>query len=407
MKLTAATVARAKLPDGKTDVILFDEQMAGFGLRLRASENGKIRRTWIAQYRIHSRTRRVLIGPVERVPADMARKNARRILGHAATGADPQAERQAKRRAAEHTLLNVCESYLQHAQTRLRPNSIRSARLYLTGSAYFGPLHRLPIVEITLSDVAARLRAIERSSSAHTAGRAWQALSAAFKWAGGQGYLGEQPRNPVAWTHAPANVPSRDRTLDDSEIRAIWRACQDAGEYGAIVRLLLLLGARRQEVGGMRWSELDLDKGLWRLPAARAKNKRELVLPLPESALAFIRAIPPRYDRDCLFGGGSPNGFVEWSKAKAALDERLGDTVKPWRLHDLRRSFVTGLANLGVLPHVVELCVNHTSGHRSGVAAIYDRSRREKEVAQALALWADKLRSIVEGGGRKVIRFPR
>jgi integrase len=104
----------------------------------------------------------------------------------------------------------------------------------------------------------------------------------------------------------------------------------------------------------------------------------------------------------------SPAGFADWSQAKAALDKRLGGAgVKPWRLHDLRRTFVTGLANLGVLPHVIETCVNHQGGHKAGVAGIYDRSRRDKEVAQALALWADKVRLIVEGGERKVVVFPQ
>jgi integrase len=96
-----------------------------------------------------------------------------------------------------------------------------------------------------------------------------------------------------------------------------------------------------------------------------------------------------------------------WAFAKAALDKRLGDRVKPWVLHDLRRTFCTRLADLGVLPHVIEAAVNHQSGHKAGVAGTYNRSPYEREVRAAMALWADHVRTLVEGGERKIVSMPQ
>jgi integrase len=169
------------------------------------------------------------------------------------------------------------------------------------------------------------------------------ALSALFKWAIGEGLASV---NPVTGTNRAA-ARSRDRVLTDAEIAAIWRACGD-DDYGRIVRLLMLTGQRRDEVGGMRWAELSRQG--WTIPAARTKNSREHIVPLAAAALALL---PPER-REFVFGDGprrrgDPHrGFSGWSKGKAGLDARSG--VTDWRLHDLRRTAATLMADrLGVL----------------------------------------------------------
>jgi integrase len=157
---------------------------------------------------------------------------------------------------------------------------------------------------------------------------------------------------------------SRDRVLDDAELSAVWHACKD-DDFGRIVRLLIVLGARRTEVGGLRWSELDLNRGVWVLPKERAKNAREHRLPLPALALSILETVPRVVNRDCLFGERSISGFTLWAHAKAALDARLGDKVKSWTLHDLRRTFCTRLADLGTLPHLIESAVNIKAATRA------------------------------------------
>jgi integrase len=280
----------------------------------------------------------------------------------------------------------------------VRPRTYGEVVRYLTGH-FFKPLHNAPIDQITRRDVAARLTKITLENGNITASRARIALSGFYVWAMGQG-LAES--NPVIGTTQPQEGKPRERVLDDAELAAIWRAAGDDA-YGKVVKLLILTGCRRQEVGGMRWSELDLEKGSWSLPPERTKNGRAHVLPLMPLALKIIQSVQERVTRDHLFGTRSSGGFSDWGHAKADLDQRLGTTVRPWRLHDLRRTCASRLCDLGVAPHVVETILNHQSGHRGGVAGIYNRSNYANEVRAALALWSDYLRTLVEGGERKVI----
>jgi integrase len=159
--------------------------------------------------------------------------------------------------------------------------------------------------------------------------------------------------------------------------------------------LLILTGCRRQEIGGMRWSELNLDTMTWTLPKERAKNKRPLTLPLHSLALSIIKTVPVRVGRDHLFGDHSPEGFTVWSQSKLVLDR--DSHVTDWDLHDIRRSVATGMANLGVLPHVIEAALNHVSGSKAGVAGIYNRSSYQKELRVALGLWDSHIEALATG----------
>src|SRR5262249_51171205 len=156
----------------------------------------------------------------------------------------------------------------------------------------------------------------------------------------------------------------RDKVLTDAELAAIWNALPADSEYGRIIRLLVLLGARRSEVGGIAHSEIDLDSAVWTKPAARTKNKREHKLPLPSPVLDLLRAVQKLVRRDQLFGLGA-KGFTGLSRVKAALDAASGVTGA--RLHDIRRTVSTRLHDLGTPPHVVEEVLGHRM-HRAGSA---------------------------------------
>jgi hypothetical protein len=123
--------------------------------------------------------------------------------------------------------------------------------------------------------------------------------------------------------------------------------------------------------------------------------------------LEVIESVPERFGRDCLFGDRAPSGFTGWPNGKRDLDARLGDQVRPWTLHDLRRSAATRMCDLGVMPHVVEQILNHHSGHRGGIVGVYNRSAYEGPVKAALGMWADHIRTLVEGGERKVVALPQ
>jgi len=402
MHLDTKTIATLKLPVGKADAIYFDDDLAGFGIRLRASGD-RVRRTWVAQYRAHGRTRRMRIGAVEKLAVDEARKAAKKVLAKVELGQDPQGEKAAARLKHAHTMRSVVDEFLKAQESKLRPESYRVTKLYLTGP-YFKPLHSIVVTEITLADVAARISAIARGNGSVTAGRARSALSTMFKWAMGEGLMGSRPINPVIGTNKPEDSKPRDRVLSDAELAAIWRACGD-DDYGKILKLLALTGCRREEIGGVRWSEIDLDKATLSLPKERVKNAHAHAVPLSPLALQIVESVPRRMDRDHLFGDRSPVGFTRWAKFKEQLDTR--SSVAEWTVHDVRRTVATRMADLGVLPHVIEAALNHRSGHRRGVAGVYNRSPYERDVKTALALWADHIQSITSGGERKIVSFPK
>ena len=397
MKLTAKATAALTLPAGKTDVIFFDDTMAGFGFRLRLGAGGKVLRSWVVQYRRAGATRRVLVGSAEVIGAEQARLTAKKVLGAVAMGQDPSADRASRRDKDLNTLRVLIEEFLAAKERQLRPRSFFEVKRYLTGG-YFRPLHSMPIDTVTRHDVSARVVAIARESGDPTAARAKGALSNFFVWSRRMG-LCEQ--NPTIDSAEPEPSPPRERVLSDEELAAIWRACGN-DDYGRIIRLLVLTGCRRAEIGDMAWSEIDLEAATFTIPASRSKNKRPHTLPVMPIMREIIIGVPQMATRDQLFGLRS-HGFTAWHEGKPALDARAG--VTDWHLHDIRRTVATRLADLGVQPHIVEQILNHRSGHRRGVASIYNRSVYEREVKAALALWSDHVRMLVEGGERKIVPF--
>src|SRR5262249_41156418 len=193
------------------------------------------------------------------------------------------------------------------------------------------------------------------------------------------------------------------RVLKDFELAAIWNGCRD-DDFGRIIRLLILTGQRMREVGGMAWTELT-EEPKWVLPASRTKNKRDHELILPAAAWAIIAKVAQR-DNPHLFGR-SKLGFTAYSDGKLLLDQRLVDQrLAPWTIHDIRRTVATGMANIGIQPHIIETVLNHVSGHKAGVAGTYNRSPYEREVKNALAIWADHVASITSGEERKILQCP-
>ena len=398
MKLDAKSVSALKL-DGKTDAIFFDDDLPGFGFRLRLSAGGKVRKSWIAQYRRAGSSRRLLLGAGDVLSAEQARAAAKRALAKVALGEDPQADRIDRRAKDRVDVRSMIDEYLDAQQAEVRRRTMRELKRYLTGS-FFKPLHAMPIDTVTRRDVAARLVVITREHGPIVAQAARAKLGAFFTWSMRMGVV---ENNPIVGTLQPKGGAPRERTLSDDELAAVWRACED-DDHGRIVRLLILLGARRQEIGGMTFSEIDLERGTWTLPAARAKNKRAHTLPLMPMARSIIEGVPHLVSRDHLFGERSSGGFSTWGRYKDALDERAG--VSDWTLHDIRRTLSTRLHDLGVAPHVVEQILNH-QGHRGQVGGTYNKSFYEREVRAALALWCDHVRALIDGGERKVVPYGR
>jgi integrase len=386
-----------KVAKGKTDVIIFDEELNRFGLRLRASG----RRSWIIQYEKWGRSRRVTLGNAAVLTPEEARHLAVRDLAKVDLGTDVASDRAEEKVKEKRLFKSVVDQYLQAREIDLRKGKLRQTTLteitrYLTKT--FKSLHHMPISAIQRADVAAILR--EKANKRATAAAvARSVLTTFFAWAIGEGFC---ETNPVVGTNRPEANEPRDRVLKDGELARVWSACQD-DDYGRIVRLLILTGARRDEIGGMAWSELDTESRTWTLPAERAKNHRSLKLPLPDLAWDIIEAVEQRAFNNHLFGIGK-NGFNNWFATKEALHQRSG--VKGWTVHDLRRSAATGMADLGIQPHIIEAVLNHVSGHKAGVAGVYNRSAYSREVKIALVRWAEYVANIAGGEERKILQFP-
>ena len=223
-------------------------------------------------------------------------------------------------------------------------------------------------------------------------------LCAFFGWVIREGI--RLPEGNVAAYTNKREEKSRDRVLSDGELKTIWKACAD-DDYGAVLKLLILTGQRASEIAELRWDEVHDEQIV--LPAERTKNGRSHIIPLSEAAAAIIAKFP-QGDRRHVFGRDD-TGFQGWAKAKERIDALIA--LPHWTVHDLRRTAATRMAELGVQSHIIEAVLNHVSGHKSGVAGIYNRAQYDREKRQALDLWAEHIRTLLEGRAATVVPMRR
>jgi integrase len=410
MKLNQRNVDALARPEGKTERYVWDDEIRGLGVRLWRSGG-----SWIVFYRINRRQRKRKIGDLAKITAEEARAEAKRILAKVQLGQDPQAERQAERLNTR-TFLAAANAYLDAKQLQVergqyRANSLYVTRLYLTNRRYFGNLHGVPLTDVSVADLALRINSINKDSGTPSASRARAAARAFFTWCMQEGLLGTSPYNPVVGTKAPPNAAPRDLVLSDHELVEVWRAAGD-GDFAKVVRLLILTACRRSEIGGLRWSEIDLDAGTLTISPERSKNHRAHTLPITPLAAEILKSVPKMAGRALLFGQRSSDGYAGWVMALAALRARLkgklSDKSESWTPHDIRRSVVTWLAEHGeVNPWVIEQILGHQSGHKAGVAGTYNRAQYFRQVRSALGIWDSHLAALLEGSSRKIIAYPQ
>ena len=377
-KVTKSTVE--KLGPGQ---VLWDTSLVGFGARRQLRHVH-----YLLRYRLHGKQHFLSIGRHGMWTPDTARNEAKRMLGLVAQRADPASERI---RPTE-TFGAEVERYLTSKSTSLKTKTMVEVHRHLI--VYAKPLHSLPLTKIDRRTIALRLAEIEQASGGVSRNRFRASLSAFFAWAVREG-LAEH--NPVAGTGRADEGNGRERVLTEAELTRLLGALGH-DDFSDIIRLLLLTGQRREEIGGLKWSEIDRSVGreMIVLGPDRTKNKRQHELPLSRQALDIIirrdpilmsrianRDLPIPDRSEFVFG----RRFTAWSKPKARLDRRLNGMT--WRLHDLRRSAATHIAELGTMPLVIEAILNHQSGHKAGVAGIYNRARYQNDMRAALQNWAD------------------
>ena len=383
LKLTKSTIDA--LTAEATDVVYWDETLAGFGLKV--TPKGK--KVFIVLYRTKdgsARLRKYTIGPYGPTTPATARSAAQNILAARNEGRDPAGEkREARRRHVDDRIDEIASSYLIRHAAKIK--SGKETKRLIEREVVKAWTGR-SIHAVGKPDVLKLLDEIVDRGSPATANRTFTVIRSLFNWAIGRGIV---ETSPCAGLSKPAPERQRDRVLSDEELRSVLLAARKIEyPYGTIVEMLALTGQRREEVAGMSWQEISPDGGVWSIPASRSKNGRPHAVHLARQARVLLESLPKSSEQ--LFSTGK-SAFNQFAKYKRLLDERSG--VTNWVLHDLRRTVVSGMARLGVAPHVADKILNHQSGTISGVAAVYQRHEFMAERKEALELWASHMAGLI------------
>lgn len=385
------------------------------GLYLVVYPSGQ--KSWAFRYRRpNGRPAKFTIGPEELFGLADARKKASDAWRVVREGGDPGFnKKEARRKAVDQSDLAevlLDSFYERHVLVKNKPRTAAEVKRAIEKRIKPAWKGR-KVGSLTTSDVLDVLEKIIDAGTLITANRVFAVVRKFFNWLVSRRTIAVSPVNGLA---PPAEEQSRDRVLTEAEIRWIWRATEGTAPLAAMTRLLLLTGQRRAEVSGMRSDELDLTQSdpKWTIPGQRTKNGLEHIVPLSPLAARLVRQ---HHTKKCDFVLTSTDttpvsGF---SRFKRALDRKMlkesrrdsvTGTIPVWRLHDLRRTVATRMIDdVGILPHVVEAVLNHISGHKAGVAGVYNRALYATEKRQALNAWASYIEQLVTGRADNVVPF--
>jgi integrase len=389
-------------PAGKR-VMIWDAAVPSFGVRI--TDKGSA--SFIIMRRLDGVLIRRQIGIAWHVPLKgvkelpyalaEARQEAREAILNITRGVDPKQKKAAASRERhqqrKNTFTCAAEAFISHHVKNLR--SAANVTSIIRNKLIQAWADR-PISEISRSDVIKLVR--DSMAEPYAARQLLTYAKQIFAWAKHQDCFGlkASPCSDVSWKQFSTKLAARQRVLSDSELREIWHATTRTNEIGypfaPLVQFLLLTGARLREAGEMTWREIDLEKGIWSLPAERMKSKAAHEAPLSSTAIELLKTLP-RWPGPFVFsttGGRKP--VAGFSSVKRRLDSMLKD-VEPWVFHDLRRTMRTHLGGLPVPNNVAELVLAHA---QPGMHKVYDLHSYRDEKRRALELWASRLMSIVE-----------
>jgi integrase len=396
--LTKATLDNLK--PGATRREVFDGHTRGLVFILQPSGAA----SWAVRYRVAGRNRKLTLGRYPEIDLKTARVMAKKALAQIETGGDPAAEKQIKRAAARAPADDLVDAAVERF-IRRHVKSLKSAPEVerLLRREVLKPWKGKRLSEISRQDVRNLLDDVLDRPAPILANRVRSYLKGFFAWAIDEDIVQSSPVDKI---RTPTVETPRDRVLVDAELRSVWLAAEGLGSpFGPVLRLLILTGQRLGEVSGMRWSELDLATKLWSLPGERVKNKKSHTVPLSPQALAIIEATPRIANCDYVFTAHGRTAVTGFSKIKRALDASLPADMKPWRMHDLRRSAATGMARIGTDIAVIEKVLNHTSGTFRGVVGVYQRHDFEDERKIALDRWGRHVEALATGPEENVVEL--
>lgn len=383
----------------------YDDKLPGFGIYVGKSGT----RSYFLEYRPgHGRAvakRRITIGRhgAPWTPAQ-ARDKALAMLAAIKAGSDPLDERSTPGRLA---VAHVVVEWLKRDQAKNR--SLKEVERVMNHDV-LPTWGKRPIDEIRKRDVIALIDGIADRGALIMANRVLAHVKRLLKWAASRDII---ESDPAAHVEKVTPETKRERVLTDDELALVWKAAGEIGyPFGSAVQILILTGARREEIFGLSWREVDLDASLVHLPAERSKANTGRTIPLSPQALDSLRSLPRFDDGDVVFSFTGKKRFDNVGRAKPRLDKAIsavrGEPLPAWRLHDLRRTVATGLQRLGARLEVIETILGHVSGSRAGVVGIYQRHRFENEAQAALQTWGHHVTSLVTPSDeRTVVPFVR
>jgi integrase len=383
LKLTKSAID--SLPTPESDVVYWDAGCPGFGLKVTR----KGRKVFVVLYRTAgagSQLRKYTIGPYGRVTLHQARVAAQKVFAAKLEGRDPAAEKlEAKRRVVADRVDDLLETFISQrlSQNRSGDEIARLLRRELE------PWAGRSIHEVSKRHVVEVVAAVDQRGAPIAANKTLKSVKTFLHWCVGRAVLNQSPAEGVP---LPSREVARDRILDDTElVQIIIAARKIGGPYCCVVEFLVLTGQRREEVAGLTWDELNISQRIWTIPKSRTKNAKAHVVHLSEPALAVLKRAHRR--GPVVFSSLASKPFQDFSRSKRELDRLSG--VTRWRLHDLRRTCVSGMARLGVAPHVADKILNHQAGTISGVAAVYQRHEFLAERREALERWGAHVAHII------------
>src|SRR6516225_3082601 len=377
--LTDKFCGGAKVSEGEVQTDYFDAQVSG--LALRVSER---RKSWTLHYSLGTKRKRLTFGTYPSLSLAAARTRADEIKTDIAAGIAP-------RSISADTLQAICDEYLRREGDKLR--TVKWRRGVLDRHVY-PTLGSRPIVEIRRSEIVRLLDQIEEGSGPVMATQTLAVLRKVMNW---HATRSDDFLSPIVrgMARTKPSERARERVLTDDELRKVLRAAEGCGVYGSYLHFLLLTAARRSEVAGMTWAEIN--GGDWTLPGARNKTKLDLVRPLSRMAQDILEELPKAVGFVWSTNGGG-RAISDFGGLKRQLDAASG--VKSWRLHDLRRTARSLMSRAGVPSDHAERCLGHVIG---GVRGVYDRHAYHAEKARAFEMLAGEIERIVEGGSAKVV----
>jgi integrase len=388
------------LKPGPALVEWFDEDTRGLSLKI--SSGGAA--TWYYHYtrRADAIRRRVQLGKLAALPLKDARLRARKMAGLVADGKDPAGDRRSEREAL--TVAELVERFsAEYASAKRTGKRQRQALekdvLPVIGKAKAAAIKRDDIARITQRMVG---RGVTIGAS-----RTFEIVRKMFSWALANGLI---EQNPCVGMEKPFKTRKRERVLSHAEIRTVWDALGDdktsiSRDGRDVLKLCLITGQRLGEVAGMSRDELDFAKSVWTIPSWRSKNGHAHRVPLTDMALGVIKAASARVSTEFLFPGYGKDDAMKSSsvgKAVGRAREKIG--MEHWTAHDLRRTAATGMADLGIAPHVIGHVLNHRAITKSSITdQVYIRYTYDREKREALEKWNEALAAIVAGKSAEII----